>query len=121
MGYATKEQDHAKRTAQEGMYSTYNHMYKYLCDNYEPAQLDNMPSMALESLERKLLNLGRQYSVKGNKKYNDQELVQDAKQAICNFIDNNKSHGDTAHNFGKGQQAAESFSTVRDAMQDLRW
>lgn len=117
--YATREQDHEKRKNQEGSYSVYNYMYHFLMDNYEPAQVDNMPSIQLESLERKLVNLGKEYCLKGGNKTDDQELAGHARQAITNFIDNNGEHGDTANNLGKRQD--NSFATIRDSISDLKW
>lgn len=117
--YATREQDHEKRKNGEGSYSPYNYMYRYLMDNYEPEQLNNKPSMALESLERKLVSIGKEYCVKTGIKTNDNELVQNASSAITNFIDNNGEHGDTAQNLGKAQN--NSFNTIRDSIADLRW
>lgn len=119
MAYATKEIDHEKRKNREGSYSLYDYLYRYLMDNYEPEQLADKPSMALESLERKLLDVGREYMLTGNGKYNDSEIVQAARSAITNFIDNNGEHGDTAQNFGKMQNS--SFDTVKQSISDLRW
>lgn len=117
--YATKQQDHEKRTNQEGSYSVYNYMYHFLMDNYEPQQVDNLPSMALESLENKLLKLGKEYEVKGGNKYNEQSLVQDARTAINNFCNNNGKHGDTGNNLGKAQQ--NTFDNIKRNISDLRW
>lgn len=119
MGYATKEQDHEKRKNQEGSYSTYNYMYRYLMDNFYPAQLNDMASIQLESIERKLTDIGKEYMIKGGNKYNDQQLVSEARQAIDNFIDNNGSHGDTAQNLGNRQD--NSLNTIKQSLADLRW
>lgn len=117
--YATKQEDHEKRKNQEGSYSVYNYMYRYLMDNYEPEQLSSKPSIALESLERKLVNIGKEYSVKGGNKINDKELANHASTAITNFVNNNGEHGDTANNLGKMQK--NSFNTVKESLADLRW
>ena len=117
--YATKQQDHEKRKNQEGSYSVYNYMYRYLMDNYEPEQLDSKPSIALESLEHKLVNIGKEYLVKGGNKINDKELANYASGAITNFINNKGEHGDTANNLGKRQE--NSFNTVKESLADLRW
>lgn len=119
MAYATKEIDHEKRKNREGSYSLYDYLYRYLMDNYEPEQLADKPSMALESLERKLLDVGREYMLTGNGQHNDKDIVQEARNAINNFIDNNGKHGDTAQNFGKMQDS--SFDTVKQSISDLRW
>lgn len=117
--YATHEQDHEKRKNQEGSYSVYNYMYHYLMDNYEPVQVDNMPSMQLESLEHKLVNLGKEYCLKGGNKADDQELAHSARSAMTNFVANDGQHGDTANNLGKRQD--NSFATIRDSISDLKW
>ena len=119
MAYANKIEDHQKRRDQEGSYSVYNYIYRYLMDNYEPSQLDSMPSMALESLERKLMDVGKEYQVKGKGKFDEDTLRQCASDAITNFINNNGEHGDTAHNLGKMQD--NSFETVKQSISDLRW
>lgn len=119
MAYATKEIDHEKRKNGEGSYSPYNYMYRYLMDNYEPEQLNNKPSMALESLEHKLSTIGKEYCLKTGVKMDDKTLAQHASSAIVNFIDNNGKRGDTAHNLGKRQE--NSFDTIKAAMSDLRW
>lgn len=117
--YANKEIDHEKRKNQEGSYSTYNYMYRYLMDNYEPKQVDNLPSIALESLEHKLVKLGKEYCVKGGNKFNESELTGNARTAISNFINNNGSHGDTGNNLGKTYD--NSFENIKRSIQDLRW
>ena len=89
--YKNKQEDHEKRKNQEGSYSVYNHMYRYLMDNYEPEQLDNKPSMALESLEKQLAAEGLDYSLKGGNKITKEELLQHARSAISNFINNKVS------------------------------
>ena len=119
MAYATKEIDHEKRKNQEGSYSLYNYIYRYLMDNYEPEQLADKPSMALESLERKLLDVGREYMLNGKGNYNDKDIVQEARKAINSFIKNDGEHGDTAQNLGKMQN--NSFDTVKQSISDLRW
>lgn len=104
----------------EGAYSSpYNYMYHYLLDNYEPEQLNNKPSMALESLERRLATVGKEYCLKAGVKMDDKALADCASGAITNFVANNGEHGDTAHNLGKRQE--NSFSTIRDTIKDLRW
>ena len=117
MAYATKEQDHEKRKNQEGSYSVYNYMYRYLMDNYEPKQLDAMPSMALESLEKQLATVGEEYALKGGSKVDN--IVGIARGAITNFINNNGEHGDTAHNLGKNHK--NSIENIARSMKDLRW
>lgn len=119
MAYATKEIDHEKRRNGEGSYSPYNYMYHYLMDNYEPEQLNNKPSMALESLERKLLAIGKEYCLKIGVKMDDKALASYASGAITNFINNDSEHGDTANNLGKRQE--NSFNTIKAAISDLRW
>ena len=75
--------------------------------------------MVLESVEKNLVNLGREYCTKGGNKCNNQELTQDARSAISNFCNNDGQHGDTAHNLGKQQE--NSFETIKQSLQDLRW
>ena len=117
--YKNKEQDHEKRKNQEGSYSVYNEMYRYLMKEYEPKQLDNMPSVALESLEKQLAVIGEEYSLKGGKKIDPKELRHFASGAITNFINNNGEHGDTADRFGKKQE--NSINTIAKSLCDLRW
>ena len=118
MAYKNKEQDHEKRKNQEGSYSVYNYMYRYLMSNYEPKQVDNLPSLALESLENRLVKIGKEYCVKGGNKISDEELREDAKNAVSNFIENNNEHGDTANNLGKAQSS--SFENIKRTIQDLK-
>ena len=117
--YKNKEIDHEKRKNQEGSYSVYNHMYRYLMDNYEPQQLDNIPSTALESLEKQLAAEGLDYSLKGGNKISKEELLQHARSAITNFINNKGEKGDVAHNLGKGQE--NSINSIARNLKDLRW
>ena len=119
MGYATKEQDHEKRKNQEGSYSVYGQMYRYLMKNYDWRQLDNLPSAALESLEKTLAVEGEEYALKGGNKVEPSELKKIASDAITNFINNKGEHGDTAHNFGK--QHDNSFKNIARTISDLRW
>lgn len=119
MAYKNKQQDHEKRKNQEGSYSVYNYMYRYLMDNYEPRQVKNMASIALESLERKLVTVGKEYSLKGGNRIDNDELVASARNAIVNFSDNDDKHGDTAGNLGKAQ--SNSLNTIKSALSDLRW
>lgn len=120
MAYGTKEQEREKRKNQEGSYSVYNYMYKFLMDNYEPKQLDNLPSMALESLERKLLERGKEYCIKGGNKFDEKELAQYARNAITNFINNNDEVGyKSSYSFGRPQD--NSFEVIRDTIKDLKW
>ncbi len=117
--YKNKEQDHEKRKNQEGSYSVYNYMYRYLMNNHEPKQLGSKPSLALESLENTLVKVGKEYLIKGGNKINDAELKQYARGAITNFINNNGEHGDTANNLGKVQE--NSLDTIKSTLKDLRW
>lgn len=117
--YKDKQQDHEKRKNQEGSYSVYNYIYRYLMDNYEPEQLDSMPSTALESLEKQLAAEGLDYSLKGGNKITKEELLQYACSAISNFINNKGEHGDTAHNLGKCQE--NSINSIARNLKDLRW
>ena len=115
--YNSKKQDHEKRKNQEGSYSVYNYMYHYLLDNFEPSQLE--ASIACESAERKLVDIGKEYCIKGGNKINEQELVQHARQAITNFCNNDGQHGDTGDNLGKRYD--NSFNTIKQSLSDLRW
>ena len=117
MAYLNKEIDHQKRKNQEGSYSVYNYMYRYLMDNYEPAQLD--ASIAAESAERKLIDIGKQYCIKGGQKINEDLLAEDAKHAVASFLNNDGTHGDTAHNLGKRQ--ANSLNNIKRTLSDLSW
>lgn len=67
MAYASKQQDHEKRKNQEGSYSVYGDMYRFLMKNYDWRQLDNLPADALEALEKTLIVEGEEYSLKGGK------------------------------------------------------
>lgn len=117
--YNNKQEDHEKRKNQEGSYSVYNQMYRYLMDNYEPEQLDNKPSAALESLEKQLAAEGLDYSLKGGNKITKEELLQHAHSAISNFINNKSKHGDTAQNLGKEHE--NSVNAIARNLKDLRW
>ena len=113
--YADKQQDHEKRAKQEGSYSVYNYMYRYLMDNYEPEQLNNI----YEQVYNQLVKIGKEYCIKGGTKINDGELNNNARQAITNFIDNNGEHGDTANNLGKAQD--NSFENIKRSLMDLKY
>lgn len=117
--YKNKQEDHEKRKNQEGSYSVYNYMYRYLMDNYEPQQLDSKPSIALESLEKQLAAEGLDYSLKGGNKITKEELLQHARSAISNFINNKGEKGDTAHNLGKEHE--NSINAIARNLKDLRW
>lgn len=117
MAYASKEQDHQKRRDQEGSYSLYNYMYRYLMDNFEPEQLGD--SAAAESAENLLVKEGKAYSIKGGKNVGEDFLRGQARKAVASFCLNNGEHGDTAGNFGKAQ--SNSFDNVKRAVSDLRW
>lgn len=119
MAYATKEQDHEKRKNQEGSYSVYNEMYRYLMKECDPKQLDNLPSSVLESLEKTLAVVGEEYALKGGNKIEPSVLRHIASGAITNFINNNGKHGDTGDNLGKEQH--NSFKNVVRTISDLRW
>jgi len=117
--YKNKQEDHEKRKNQEGSYSVYNYMYRYLMDNYEPEQLDDKPSMVLEGLEKQLAAEGLDYSLKGGNKITREELLQYARSAISNFINNKGEHGDTAQNLGKEHE--NSINAIARNLKDLRW
>ena len=122
MAYVTKEQEQEQEQEhkrQGGYYSVYNFMYKHLMDNYEPIQVKKMSDSALKSLERKLVYIGREYCIKGGDIIDNNGLANDAEKAVSNFIDNNGSHGDTSHAFGKTQ--SNSFDTIKSSIEDLRW
>lgn len=115
--YKTKEIDHEKRKNQEGSYSLYNHLYHFLLDNFEPQNLD--ASIAAEAAEKELIKEGKAYCIKGGNAINETELKGAARQAICNFCNNDGSHGDTANNLGKMQ--SNSFENIKNTISDLRW
>lgn len=119
MAYATKEQDHEKRKNCEGSYSPENYMYRYLMDNYEPEQLNDKPSAALEGLEKTLVNTAKEYLINAGLNYATGGLAPMARAVISRFINNAGSHGDTADNFGKAQ--SNSFDTIKQTISDLRW
>lgn len=115
--YANKQIDHEKRKNQEGSYSVYNYMYRYLMDNYEPKNLES--SYACEAAENILIKEGKAYCIKGGNKISKEELKQHAMDAVSNFINNNKKHGDTANNLGKAQ--TETFENIKKSIQDLKY
>jgi len=119
MAYATKEQDHEKRVNREGSYSPENYMYRYLMDNYEPEQLKDKPSMALEGLEKTLVTKAKEYLINAGINYATGGLAPMASAVISRFIANNGEHGDTANNLGKAQE--NSFDTVKQSLFDLKW
>lgn len=119
MAYGTKETEREKRKNQEGSYSVYNYMYRYLMDNYEPSQLDSKRPIALESLERKLLERGKEYCIKGGNKFDEKELAQHTRDAITNFINNDDTGNKSSYNLGRPQD--NSFKVIRDTIKDLRW
>lgn len=115
----TKEQDHEKRKNQEGSYSVYNEMYRFLMKNYDWKQLEALPSAALESLEKTLAVEGEEYSLKGGNKVEPQELKKTASSAIANFINNKGQHGDTGDNFGHKHD--NSIRNIARTISDLKW
>lgn len=117
--YSSKEQDHEKRKNQEGSYSVYNEMYRYLMKEFTPELLDKMASVQLESLEKQLAVVGEEYSLKGGKKIDPKELRHIASGAITNFINNKGEHGDTGDNLGKQQH--NSIRNIARTISDLRW
>lgn len=119
MAYATKEQDHEKRKNQDGSYSVYNEMYRFLMKNYDWKQLDNLSSAALESLEKTLVVKGEEYSLKGGNKIEPQTLRQTAGNAITNFINNKGQHGNTGDNFGHKHD--NSIRNIARTISDLKW
>lgn len=119
MAYANKQQDHEKRKNQEGSYSVYNDMYRFLMKNYDWRQLNNLPSAALESLEKTLAVEGEEYSLKGGNKTEPQELMKIARNAITNFINNKSQHGDTGSNFGHKHD--NSIRNIARTISDLKW
>lgn len=117
--YKNKQEDHEKRKNQEGSYSVYNYMYRYLMDNYESEQLDDKPSIVLECLEKQLAAEGLDYSLKGGNKITREELLQYTRSAISNFINNRGEHGDTTQNLGKEHE--NSINAIVRNLKDLRW
>ncbi len=98
-------------------YNTYNYMYRYLMDNFEPQQLE--ASIACEAAEKQLVKEGKKFCVNRGEKYNEDQLVSDAREAITNFVNNKGEHGDTGNNLGKGYN--NSFNTIKESISDLRW
>ena len=119
MAYANKQQDHEKRKNQEGSYSVYNEMYRFLMKNYDWRQLNNLPSTALESLEKTLAVEGEEYSLKGGNKTEPQELRKLASDVITNFINNKGQHGDTGDNLGHKHD--NSIRNIARTLSDLKW
>ena len=119
MGYANKQQDYEKRKNQEGSYSVYNDMYRFLMKNYDWRQLENLSSAAIESLEKALAVEGEEYSLKGGNKTEPQELIKIAKNVIVNFINNKGQHGDTGNNLGHKHD--NSIRNIARTISDLRW
>lgn len=119
MAYANKQQDHEKRKNQEGSYSVYGDMYRFLMKNYDWRQLDNSPADALESLEKTLVVEGEEYSLKGGKRTDPKELRKIASSAIANFINNKGKHGDTGNNFGHTHD--NSIRNIARTISDLKW
>ena len=119
MAYANKQQDYEKRKNQEGSYSVYNDMYRFLMKNYDWRQLENLSSAAIESLEKALAVEGEEYSLKGGNKTGPQELIKIAKNIIVNFINNKGQHGDTGDNLGHKHD--NSIRNIARTISDLRW
>ena len=119
MAYANKQQDYEKRKNQEGSYSVYNDMYRFLMKNYDWRQLENLSSAAIESLEKALAVEGEEYSRKGGNKTEPQELIKIAKNVIVNFINNKGQHGDTGDNLGHKHD--NSIRNIARTISDLRW
>ena len=119
MAYANKQQDYEKRKNQEGSYSVYNDMYRFLMKNYDWRQLENLSSAAIESLEKALAVEGEEYSLKGGNKTEPQELIKIAKNVIVNFINNKGQHGDTGDNLGHKHD--NSIRNIARTISDLRW
>jgi len=57
--------------------------------------------------------------LKGGNKITKEELLQHARSAISNFINNKGEHGDTAQNLGKEHE--NSINNIARNLKDLRW
>lgn len=117
MAYTSNEQEHEKRKNQEGSYSVYNHMYHYLEDNFEPKNLES--SYMCEKAERMLIGEGMEYCLQGGKKVSKDELKGAARNAICNFVNNEGKVGNDPGNLGRRQE--NSLNNIKQSLADLRW
>lgn len=102
---------------QNGKYSVYNYLYHFLLDNYEPENLTD--PTARQNAKGLLMKEGVAYARKGEGDNSYDTINQAAEEAINNFINNGGKHGDTADNLGKAQ--SNSFKTIKNTIQDLRW
>jgi hypothetical protein len=113
-----KANDFATRQNHTGSYSTYNYLYHYLLDNYEP---ENLTDPALEkSVHDNLMKLGKGYAAKVGDMPSDQDLCDTACNAIENFKSNNKAKADTGHDLGEPNSNADSFKNIVNTIKSFR-
>lgn len=115
--YGSKDKERAKRKAQDGSYSMYNHLYHYLMDNFEPSDMEDF---SLRDKAFKMLIVeGMNYSISGGKQPSIDAIKYDARKALQNFHNNDGKEGTTSDHLGKAQD--NSIGAIRDSLSDLRW
>lgn len=115
--YGSKDKEHAKRKAQDGSYSMYNHLYHYLMDNYEPSNMGDF--MLRDKAFKELVVEGMNYSISGGRQPSIDAIKYDARKALQNFCANKGEQGNTSDHLGNGQ--ANSLDSIKASLGDLRW
>lgn len=113
-----KQVDFQTRQNHTGSYSTYNYLYHYLLDNYEP---DNLTDPALEKqVHDNLMKLGKGYAAKAGSTPSDQELCDTACNALENFKHNKRANADTGHPLGETNSNNDSFKNIVNTIKSFR-
>lgn len=113
-----KQVDFQTRQNHTGSYSTYNYLYHYLLDNYEP---DNLTDPALEKqVHDNLMKLGKGYAAKVGEVPDDKTLCDTACNAIANFKNNDKAKADTGHELGEPNSNSDSFKNIVKTIKSFR-
>lgn len=104
---------------QDNTKDLYDHLYKYLLDNYEPANLTT--ESAYRNTEGLLMKEGITYSRKKGIGNNTYDTISSAvKKAMDHFINNNGAKSNNPDRLGKAQDGG-SFNTIKQSLQDLYW
>ena len=111
------DKDRNDKINQNGKYSMYNYLYHFLLDNYEPDNLTD--PTARQNAKGLLMKEGVAYARKGAGDNSYDTINQAAEDAINNFINNKGEHGGDGDNLGKTHE--NSFNTIKNTIQDLRW
>lgn len=115
----TDEKLMSDRKEHKGQYTLHNHLYHWLLDNYEPQQLKDDDTR--QRAETQLRQVGFNYTANGGDPISDEELDEEIRSAVDDFIENRKQHGDTADRLGKGIDLNNATSHLFQATKDRRW